>query len=59
MTSHPDARAVLLRAIAVATSNAELDDLRALALAHPGQSGGDEIERAVKARRAELDRAGR
>jgi hypothetical protein len=50
---------VLLRAIAVAASHEELDDLRALALAHPGQGGTDEIERAVKVRRAELDRASR
>ena len=50
-----NARAVLLRAIAASTSQEELEHLRALALVHPGPDGAIEVERAVMARRSEIN----
>jgi hypothetical protein len=52
----PDARAVLLRAIAQATSPDELDHLRDLAAAHPGWAVSADVERAIATRRREIDR---
>jgi hypothetical protein len=51
----PDARSILLRAIAGAVSNEELDHLVQLALAHPGRTVTAEVERTIGARRREID----
>ena len=55
-TPRPDPRDVFLRAIATAVSHEELDDLRALALAHPGNGATPDLERAIATRRGEIDR---